>query len=240
MKSAKENAKEKKKQKIALQKKYGQRITIARQAREAFLQKDYISAQRKYYEYLGILSELNDIDDIFKLSPSMFDNKREVTEMLLVSHVYWEVARINETSPQLEKVFARALSQFVKFTVNQPYQVLNAEMLRKYIKKNRKVTQKYGQLNAAYQQIFVQSKKCYIATHCLGATSPWTQTLRQFKLWLLETPGGIHFVRFYYLFSPKLIRFLEAHPGLDRIIQPLFAVSLKGFASILKSSILKR
>ena len=240
MKNAKENAKEKKKQKLALQKKYGQRITIARQAREAFLQKDYITAQRKYYEYLGILCELNEIEDIFKLSPTMFDNKREVTEMLLVSHVYWEIARINEKSPQLEKVFQKALGQFVKFTINQPYQVLNAEMLRKYIKKNKRVTTKYSTLNGAYQQIFVQSRKCYIATHCLGHDSEWTNTLRQFKLELLKIPGGLEFVRIYYLLSPKLIEIFQHHPKLDRIIQPFIRLSLKSFASVLKFSILKR
>ena len=240
MKSANENAKDKKKQKLALQKKYGIRITIARQAREAFLQKDYITAQRKYYEYLGILADLNEIEDIFKLSPSMFDNKREVTEMLLVSHVYWEIARINERSPQLEKVFQKALSQFVKFTTNQPYQVLNAEMLRKYIKKNKRVTPQYSTLNGAYQQIFVQSKKCFIATHSLGPDSHWTQTLREFKNFLLNKPGGLEFVRTYYLFSPKLIEFFQSHPKLDKIIQPLVRELLKGFALILKFSILKR
>lgn len=240
MTNAKENAKEKKKQKLALQKKYGQRITIARQGREAFLQKDYISAQKKYYEYLGILTELNEVDDLFKLSPSMFDNKREVTEMLLVSHVYWEVARINERSPQLEKIYSKALSQFVKFTVNQPYQVLNAEMLRKYIKKNKRVTPKYETLNSAYQQIFVQSKKCYIATHCLGTSAPATLILRQFKKSLILMPGGTEFVRLYYKYSPKLIQFLEHNPNLDRFFQPIASTGLKVFASILKSSIFKR
>ncbi len=240
MKESNENQKEKKKKKLALQKKYGTRITIARQGREAFLAKDYVGAQRKYNEYLGILSELNDIDDIFKLSPSMFDNKREVTEMLLVSHVYWEIARINEKSPQLEKVFYKALAQFVKFTVNQPYQVLNAEMLRKYIKKNKRVTPKYTVLNDAYQQIFVQSKKCFIATHCLGATSADTNTLREFKNLLIKSNIGIGFVRWYYLTSPKLIRFFEANPKIDRFAQPIISAPLKAFATILKYCIFKR
>ncbi len=240
MKESSENQKEKKKKKLALQKKYGTRITIARQGREAFLAKDYVGAQRKYNEYLGILSELNDIDDIFKLSPSMFDNKREVTEMLLVSHVYWEIARINEKSPQLEKVFYKALAQFVKFTVNQPYQVLNAEMLRKYIKKNKRVTTKYSVLNDAYQQIFVQSKKCFIATHCLGARSVETNTLREFKNLLIKSSIGMGFVRWYYLTSPKLIRFFEKNPKIDRFAQPIISAPLKAFATILKYCIFKR
>ena len=39
--SSKETEKERSRRKLALQKKYTQRITIARQGRDAFLQKDY-------------------------------------------------------------------------------------------------------------------------------------------------------------------------------------------------------
>ena len=100
-----ESDKDKAKRKVQLQKKYGQRITIARQGRDAFMQKDYIGATKKYNEYLSILAQMNDQEDIYKLSPVMFDNKKEVTEMLLISHIYWEIARINEMTPKLQKNF---------------------------------------------------------------------------------------------------------------------------------------
>ena len=145
-----------KKKKLALQKKYEQRITIARQGREYFSQKDYVNAAKKYNEYLGILAELNEVDEIYKLTPSMFDQKKQVTEMLLISHIYWELARVHEMTPKLQTAFNKCITQFVKFTANQPYQVLNAEMLRKYIKKNKNKTPQLGVLNHAYQQIFVQ------------------------------------------------------------------------------------
>ena len=44
----KETEKEKQRRKLALNKKYGQRITIARQGRDAFMQKDFITATKKY------------------------------------------------------------------------------------------------------------------------------------------------------------------------------------------------
>ncbi len=221
----KEVDKNKAKRQLALQKKYGQRITIARQAREAFLQKDYINATKKYNEYLSILSQLNDIDDIYKLSPSMFDSKREVTEMLLISHVYWELSRINEMTPSLKNIYVQALSQFVKFTINQPYQVLNAEMLRKFIKKNQKVTPHISLLNDALQQIFVQSKKCYVSTMCYGPSHPTTITIRSLKPILSKYHLGRLFIEYYYLYSPKFVSYVERSEmlknGINFFLRPL-------------------
>ncbi len=200
-----ESDKDKAKRKVQLQKKYGQRITIARQGRDAFMQKDYIGATKKYNEYLSILAQMNDQEDIYKLSPVMFDNKKEVTEMLLISHIYWEIARINEMTPKLQKNFQKAIDQFVKFTINQPFQVLNAEMLRKYIKKNKNTSAGIQSLTQAYNQIFVQSKKCYIATMCYGETHPNTQTLRQFKQVILRHQCGLILVEQYYIYSSRLV-----------------------------------
>ena len=125
----------KQRQQINLQKRYGQRITTAKQGREYFLKKDYPNAVKKYHEYLGILSELNELEDIFQLGPKHFDPRKQVTEMLLISHVYWELSRTYEMIEKFQPQFDKSLNQFVRFTVNQPYQVFNAEMLRKYIKK---------------------------------------------------------------------------------------------------------
>ena len=51
IKESKETQKEKSRRRLALQKKFGQRITIAKQGREAFLSKDYITATKKYYSH---------------------------------------------------------------------------------------------------------------------------------------------------------------------------------------------
>lgn len=238
-KTNKETEKENGRRKAALQKKYTHRITIAKQGREAFQQKDYIAATKKYNEYLGILAELNDVDDVYKLSPAMFDNKKEVTEMLLISHVYWEISRINEMTPKLQKTYAKALSQFVKFTVNQPYQVFNAEMLRKYIKKNKNVSAQINLLNDAYQQIFVQSKKCYIATMCFTETHQTTQILRDFKQVILKYKYGRHFVANYYSVSSRLVSFCQTRPYLKNSINFFTRPLLTLLAKTLQQFILK-
>jgi hypothetical protein len=228
-----------KKRKFALQKRYGQRITIARQGREYFSQKDYVNAAKKYNEYLGILAELNEVDDIYKLSPPMFDQKAQVTEMLLISHIYWELARIHEMTPKLQVAYNKCVTQFIKFTANQPYQVLNAEMLRKYIKKNKRVTPQVGVLNQAYQQIFVQSKKCYVSTLCFGQDGFETLILRDFKTLLLKMPMGQSMVSIYYRLSSKLVSQCEQNDSLERATVFIAKPILHSFAKLLKRSIFK-
>jgi hypothetical protein len=228
-----------KKKKLALQKKYGQRITIARQGREYFSQKDYVNAAKKYNEYLGILAELNEVDEIYKLTPAMFDQKTQVTEMLLISHIYWELARVHEMTPKLQVAYNKCLTQFIKFTANQPYQVLNAEMLRKYIKKNKNNTPQLGTLNNAYQQIFVQSKKCYISTLCFGQHGHQTLVLREFKSLLLTLPFGQSFVAIYYKYSSSLVTTCDRNLYLKKFTTFFFKPLLHCFAKVLKLSIFR-
>ena len=200
---------DKAKKKMQLQKKFGSRITIARQAREAFQLKDYVNAVKKYNEYLGLLAEINDAEDIFKIEPKMFDQQKDVTELLLISHVYWELAKIYEMMPKLQVSFAKTLNQFVRFTINQPFQVVNAEMLRRHIKKNKKTTPYINELNIAYSKIYVESKKCYVATNVYGSEHWVTNTLRDFKNMLVQSNFGIELTRLYYISSPLLIRWSE-------------------------------
>jgi hypothetical protein len=237
---AKEDSKREQQKHLALQKRYGQRITIARQGREAFLAKDYINASKKYNEYLGILAESKDMEDIYKLSPAMFDNKTQVTELLLISHVYWELARIHEMAPKLQGTFHKALSQFVKFTSNQPYQVFNSEMLRKYIKKNKRVSSQIGYLNEAYSQIQVQSKKCFIATEVFGENAAETNQLRIFKNELSSWPLGTSIIALYYRISTLIINFKER----DNIFAIIFLSKIRTplliFAKFTQTSIFKK
>lgn len=223
--------KNKKRKKIALQAKYNQRITIAKQGREYFLNKDYINASKKYYEYLGILTDLKDLEDIYALKPDMFDPNKDVTELLLISHVYWEMARINEMTPKLQETYQKCLSQFVKFTINQPYQIFNSEMLRRYIKQNKRRSMQINKLNQAYSQIFVQSKKCYIATFVFSESHWCLETLRNFKGKLLNNNIGIIFVRNYYKYSHAFVMKINGHKEVESLTKfllkpPLFLLSI--------------
>lgn len=236
----KEETKREKQKQLALQKRYETRITIARQGRESFLKKDYITASKKYNEYLAILAETKNVDDIYMLSPAMFDQKSQVTELLLISHVYWETARITETTPKLQKTFSKSLNQFVKFSTNQPYQVINSEMLRKYIKKNKRISPQLGQLNQALSQIHIQSKKCFIASECFGYDHEITNELRVFKKELLKWPLGLKAVESYYRVSPKIIKSKDKGSLIAFLFINMTKTPLRLFAKFTQTSIFNR
>lgn len=233
-KLSKEEAKEKARRKLALQSKYTQRITIAKHGREMFLGKDYVGAARKYAEYLGILSELNELEDIYQLAPSMFDDKKDLTEMLLISHVYWELSRIYEMTPKLQKSYEKSLKQFIRFTINQPYQVLNSEMLRKYIKQNKNVSRQITALEKAFSQIQVESKKCFIATHAFGEEHWVTAELRLFKKNMLSGANGTRLVSTYYSISSRMVKLVETKRSLAPILRHLSTTPLMLCALTLK------
>lgn len=200
----------------ALKSKFNQRITIAKHGREHFLNKDYVNATKKYTEYLRILAEAHSLDDIYELSPKKFRSKEDLTEMLLISQIYWELSRIYEMTPKLLITYEKCLKQFIRFTINQPYQVLNSEMLRKYIKKYKRSSPRISYLEKAYSQIQTESKKCIIATHTLSNTHWVTGELRKFKSTRLTGKWGSKFVGFYYTHSDMLLNYLVRRPTLSK------------------------
>lgn len=224
------------KEKMKLQKRYAQRITIAKKARAYFLNKDYTNALKRYTEYLEILAKINEVDDIYSISPKHFDNRTQVTELLLISHVYWEMAKTFEMLPRFQTSYDKCMQQFVKFTANQPYQVFNAEMLRKYIKKNKFKSNQINNLNKAYSQIYVQSKKCFIATYCFGENHSKTNDLRKIKKVLNNYRPGISFIKWYYRISPRIIELAQNKPFIDKIIQLFIKPTLSFIAILVRKS----
>lgn len=202
---AKTNDRDLKAKKAAIERKYKIRITIAKEGRKFFLEKDYVKAAQKYHEYLEILAYYKSLSSIFDLRPSHFDKNDEITEMLLISNIFWELACIYELTPKLQDSFQKCLNQFVTFTVNQKFQVLNSEMLRKYIKSNKKKIKNISKMQEAYGKIQSESKACYIATLCFGNSHPVTMNIRSLKPFLLKFILGQKFVRIYYVFSTKLL-----------------------------------
>jgi hypothetical protein len=237
---SKEDDKKERQRILNLEKKFSKRITIARHGREAFLAKQYVQCMQKYIEYLTIMADTKGVSDIYTLSPSHFDDTTQLSELLLISHVYWEMARINEMTPKLQINFQKCLSQFVKFTANQPYQVLNAEMLRKYNKLHGKRSRFAAKYSEAYSEIFVQSKKCFIATECFGIDHLHTNNLRSFKQELLQWPFGELLVAWYYKSSPLMIKKMRKYKLLQITKNYLFIPILTFFSLFTETSIFKR
>ena len=188
---------------IKLKYKYEHRITIAKYGKEYLNNRDYSNALSKFIEYLKIMAEVKESQDYYMLTPASFDQKKELTEMLMISHIFFEMARIYDASPKFIDESQKCISQFIAFTINQPYQVVNSELIRKFLKKS--LLKNETVFKNAHQQIYVQSKKCYVVTFCYGHNHPVTLEYRKFKDWLLETKTGCELVRIYYKYSSVLV-----------------------------------
>lgn len=210
-KSGKE-AREEREKMLVLKHKYENRITITKFGKESLDAGDYSSALQRFIEYMDIMAEAKKVKDFYSLKTGHFDPKRDITEMLMMSHVYFEMARIYDAVPKFAEDSKRCLEQFVHFSANQPYQVVNSELIRKHMKKS--VFKNPDAFRDAYQQIYVQSKKCYVVTFCYGHEHPMTQEYRVFKDWLLNFKSGQELVRHYYNYSSKSVLRWEKSPAM--------------------------
>lgn len=192
-------AREEREKRLILKHKFENRITVARFGNESRDIKDFAGALRKFTEYLQTIAEVKGAQDIYGIKPGHFDSKKDVTEMLMISHIYFEMAKMYDAVPKFHDESKRCMDQFVLFSVNQPYQVINSELMRKHLKKT--LFKNPDIFRNAYHQIFVQSKKCYVVTFCLGHHHPVTQEFRAVKDILLDYRLGQELVRIYYKYS---------------------------------------
>ncbi len=207
-------AREDREKMLILKHKFENRITITKQGKKSLNDANYAGAIGSFTEYMQIMADVKKTRDIYSLKPSHFDPKKDITEMLMISHIYFEMARIYDAVPKFAEECKKSLDQFVAFSVNQPYQVLNSEMIRKYLKKA--VFKNSELFRNAYLQIYVQSKKCYVVTYCYGENHPVTNDYRRLKDKLLETDSGKEIVRYYYNFSSKVVPRLEGNIYVQR------------------------
>lgn len=218
--------------------KYENRITITRFGKEAFDNADYAVALSRYKEYLQVVADYKEAgEDIYSIKTSHFIPEQDLTEMMMISQIYLELARIFDAVPKYQDEVQKCLDQFLHFTTNQPYQVINSELLRKHMKRSN--LKNYLVFSSCYQQIAIQSKKCYIVTFCYGNDHPVTHDYRAFKDWMLNYRLGQEFVRFYYLHSSSLVEKWYNDPSMHFVGKYLFSPLLKLFSKTLLRRIIK-
>ncbi|MFP5458359.1 MAG: hypothetical protein ACLGG7_06475 [Bacteriovoracia bacterium] len=214
--------------KLMLKHKYDTRITNVRQGKEAFAKGDFITAIRRYTEYLETIAEVNGVSSIYEIKPAHFDKTKDLTELLMISHLYFELAKVYDATDKFHEDSKKCLDQFILFTANQPFQVVNSEMFRKHLRKFK--FKNHDVFFNAYRQIFVKSRQCYIATHCFGEVHPITESLRDFKRELLRLPGGTHFVALYYRCSTQWLKIIDVVPIMGALTTPVFRWALRVFS----------
>ena len=104
---------------IKLKHKYENRITVARFGKESLDSGDYGNALRKFVDYLNIIAEVKQVKDIYEIRVQHFDSKKEVTEMLMISHIFFEMARLYDAAPRFKDDAQKCLNLFVSFSANQ-------------------------------------------------------------------------------------------------------------------------
>lgn len=231
-------AREERERMLLLKHKFDHRITTAKFGKQSFDVNDYAGSIQKFKEYLLIMAEVKKVKDVYSITPAHFDPKTELTEMLMISHIYFEMARMYDAIPQFHEDTKNCLNQFVKFSANQPYQVVNSELIRKHLKKSR--FKNVEDFRMAYQQIFVQSKKCFVVTFCYGDTHPLTQEFRDMKDVLLDYPLGRELVRLYYAHSSVLVTRWENNQVFRFFMQAFLKPALALFSKTLLPLILRK
>ncbi|WP_372655578.1 hypothetical protein [Halobacteriovorax sp.] len=200
------NPPEEKKRPEGITNSYRERLKALKQARQYSVAGDIPKAVERYSTYLYALASYFGVTED-KLSPSFFDTEKEISELLLISHAYWDLSKAYDRSPNLHKESIRCLDQFVKFTNGFKYQHINAQMLKKFIK--RKQAHNMKAFQNAYTKIQVDSKGCFIASYSYGPEHTVTNDLRKFKQAIVNYRLGFRFVEVYYNTSPAIINFLE-------------------------------
>lgn len=199
---------------------YRTRLTHLKRA-QVFVKEDRMAlAVDSYNKYLGILALYFDTTEE-RLTPSLFDAEKDMTELLLISHAYWDLAKTYDRSPNLQRDCFRCLEQFIKFSIGFKYQHVNAQIIRKF--NNKKQAHNPKAFEAAYNKIQINSKKCYVATMCFGFDHEKTETLRHFKLKIAQHKVGLNFIDFYYHYSPRLVDKLEKKPKIKYLFNTFIA-----------------
>jgi len=232
------NARDERERLLKLKHKYETRITIAKFGKESLDAGDYANALRKFTEYLSIMAEIKEVPDIYALKIHMFDSKKDITEMLMISHILFEMARLYDAVPKFREDAQKCADLFVHFSANQPFQVINSEMVRKSLK--RSSFKNPDMFRDSFQQIHVQSKKCYIVTFCYGDNHQITRDFREFKDWLLTYRLGQILVQKYYQFSSVAVVKYEKNFIFRYFGRFLIKPSLHLFSKTLLPVILKK
>lgn len=206
---------------------YARRLQITKQAQDLCAKGKIMEAVAMYEKYLEVL------ETRFKTSkegihPHLFDQTTDDQELLLLTAVFWELAKIYDRKDDGYSYFKFYLGKYVEFSIGAPYMVLSAETLRKYVASGKAKHRK--EMEAAQIGIRDKMKKCFISSAVYGPTSQETVILQEFRdEFLMRYALGRLLVDLYYALSPSIayhvggkIRFRRAMKrGLDTIVLPM-------------------
>lgn len=225
----KEDQKAEDRKRRAILEMYKTRLSVLKTAMDQSANEKYREGIENYKKYLQILSNYYSVEER-SLTPTLFDKEKDLTELLLISHVYWDMAKLYDHNPKLYRECERCLSQFVKFSSGFKYQFVNSEIIRKYIKMGK--VKNIDAFRASHEKLKMTKGFCFISTYCFGYDHPITNDLRYFRDSILPFSLGKYLVKVYYRYSPYLVWFFFNNPMIGRplkflIFRPLLAIFSK-------------
>lgn len=214
---------------------YAERLKILKKAQEFAAMDEIPKAVQFYSQYLNILAQYHDVPES-SLSPAFFSRENDLAEMLLISHVYWDLSKAYDRSPNLTLESIRCLKQFVTFTLGFKYQYVNSQMVKKFIR--QKLAHNPKAFKDAYEKIRIEAKGCYVATLCYGSLDPRTIALRKYRdSILLKSSFGRGFVITYQTLSPYFVKVLIALPLLNRFLEPILSRMIDRYMKLSRISL---
>jgi len=190
---------------------FRKRIDLARQGVRLYQSRKLPDAVRAFHTYISILEDWKSVPE-GGLHPGLFDVKTDLPELLLISGVYWDLAKLYDRTKSSGKQveFRLYLEKFVVFTKGMPFQALAAETVRKYISIQNPVHR--SDFKAAYKQIALTN--CFVATALFDVCDAETvDRLRAFReVRLREKPFGRVLIALYERIGPVAADFSELWP----------------------------
>lgn len=192
------------------------RVDIAKDGIRLYQSGRSIDSIKKYQQYILIL-EMWKKSGKNGLTLELFDKKKDLYEIVLLSGIYWDMARLYDRAKREDQKeeLVLYLQKYVNFSKGMPFQALSGESLRKYLGSGR--CRHRVEFKSAYTAL--TGEKCFIATSLLDVTDSYTIIhLRNFRDGKLEKSFvGRCLTRIYYRVSPALIPILDRCPnGLRR------------------------
>ncbi len=210
---------------------FRRRVDLARAGVRNYSLKKIPEAVKAFHSYLGVLEDWKEVGE-GGLHPGLFDREKDMSELLLISGVYWDLMKLYDRtkSPERYQDFLHYTQKFVDFTFGLPFQSLAAETLRKYMVTGKPVHKK--EFESTYKRL--ANTKCFIATALVLQTEPDTlPVLRSYRdQILLSHSFGRFCVKVYETVSPRIVPLIEVSPV---AIKKLLGMLLDSFANLVRN-----
>ena len=179
---------------------FNKRMELAKLGVESQKNRNFRQALQCYLSYVDILKRSKGGGE---LVPSAFDVKNDSAELLMLTGIYWDLAKIYDRVKGKDKTKTKYyLDKFVLFSKGTSYQRLSREMLRKFL------TYESPRNRPLFKEAYVSlgGGKCFIATAVEEHFTDDTVTvLRRFRDEVLSrSDAGRLFIRLYYRLSPRV------------------------------------